>query len=163
LASTPDDFGKRCDEGREEIQMVSKQKNTRRVTRTATANEATRKLWLAGLGAVSLAEKQGKKIIETLVEEGEQFKARTGKTTATLVKDVRRAANDAQKQVKGYVTPIKQRAQKAVKRIESNIGDTIGEVLGRFGVPSKSDVAELTDRVAELNKQVKSGTRKRAA
>jgi poly(hydroxyalkanoate) granule-associated protein len=143
--------------------MVSKQIKNKRVVRTTNANEATRKLWLASLGAVSLAQKQSNKIIETLVEEGEQFKARTEKATTALVKDVRRAANDAQKQVKSYVTPIKQRATKAVKQIESNIGETIGEVLGRFGVPSKNDVAELIDRVSELNKQVKTGTRKRAA
>lgn len=145
--------------------MAIKQTKTKRAVRTATAsaNEATRKFWLAGLGAVSLAQKQGNKFIDTLVEEGEQFKARTGKTTAAIVKDVRKAANDAQKQVKGYVTPIKQRAQKAVRRFESNVGETIGEVLGRFGVPSKHDVDELIGRVAELNKQVKTGARRRAA
>ena len=40
-------------------------------------------------------------------------------------------------------------------------GHRIGDVLGRFGVPSKGDVEELISRVADLNKQVK--TRKRAA
>ena len=143
--------------------MVSKQIKSKRTTRAAAANEASRKVWLASLGAVSLAQKQGNKIIETLVEEGEQFRVRTNKTTATLVKDVRKAANDAQKQIKAYVTPIKQRAVKAVRKVESNIGETIGDVLGRFGVPSKSDVAELIDRVSELNKQVKTTTRRRAA
>ena len=143
--------------------MASKQIKSKRVTRAATANETTRKVWLASLGAVSLAQKQSNKIIETLVEEGEQFKARTEKTTSTIVKDVRKAANDAQKQIKAYVTPIKQRAVKAVRKVESNIGETIGDVLGRFGVPSKNDVAELIDRVSELNKQVKTNTRRRAA
>ena len=143
--------------------MVTKQIKSKRTTRTATANEASRKVWLASLGAVSLAQKQGNRIIETLVEEGEQFRARTNKTTATLVKDVRKAANDAQKQIKAYVTPIRQRAVKAVRQVESNIGETIGDVLGRFGVPSKHDVEELIGRVAELNKQVKTTSRRRAA
>src|ERR1041385_2224512 len=100
--------------------MATKQIKSKRGTRTAAAtNEATRKVWLASLGAVSLAQKQSNKIIETLGEEGEQFRTRTGKTTATLVKDVRKAANDAQKQIKAYVTPIRQRAVKAVRQVES--------------------------------------------
>jgi poly(hydroxyalkanoate) granule-associated protein len=144
--------------------MVSKQIKSKRVVRAREANEAARKFWLAGLGAVSLAQKQGEKVLNTLVEEGEDFKARAEKFAATVGKDARRAASNAQKRVKGAITPIKQRATKAVREFEGGISERIGGVLGRFGVPSKSDITELLSRVSELNKQVKGSTRsKRAA
>ena len=75
----------------------------------------------------------------------------------------RKAANDVQKQVKGTVNPIKARAENAVREVEGNVGERIGSLLGRFGVPSKSDIEELLGRVSELNRQVKTSTRSRAA
>jgi poly(hydroxyalkanoate) granule-associated protein len=143
--------------------MVRKTINTKRTARTRDANEAARKFWLAGLGAVSLAKKQSEKIVDTLVAEGEDFRARTGKFTTVIAKDARRTANDVQKRVKGYVTPIRNRVKSTLKDIESGVGDRIGAVLGRFGVPSKNDIDELLVRVSELNKQVKTTSRKKAA
>ena len=143
--------------------MVTKTTKSKRTTRTRDANEAARKFWLAGLGAVSLAQKQSEKIVETLVAEGEDFKARTEKLANVIKKDARRTASDVQKQVKGYVTPIKNRVKSTLKDLESGVGDRIGAVLGRFGVPSKNDIEELLDRVSELNKQVKTTGRKKAA
>ena len=143
--------------------MAIKQIKIKRTARTRGTNEAARKFWLAGLGAVSLAQKQSEKIVETLVAEGEEFKAKTEKYATVMAKDARRTANDVQKQVKGYVTPIRNRVKTTLKDLESGVGDRIGAVLGRFGVPSKNDIEELLVRVAELNKQVKTTTRRKAA
>ena len=145
--------------------MVTKRstKSIRTTTRTPAAAETARKLWLASLGAVSLAEKQGRKIVETLVEEGEQFRARSEKTRSTLVRDVRRAAIDARKQVQGYVVPLKARAIKAAKRIESGFNTRFGAALSRFGVPTKIESSERTARVATRGTKVKRTARKRAA
>ncbi len=150
---------------------------TKRPTKTVAANpanETARKLVLAGLGAVSLAQKQGETIMETLVAEGSQFQARSNKFTTTLVKDAKKAANDVekklkkastdvQKQVRALVTPYRTKAINAVRDVETGITERIGAVLGRFGVPSKSDLDELLGRVTELNQQVKSSARRRAA
>ncbi len=125
-------------------------------------NEATSKLILAGLGAVSLVQKQGQKAIDTLVAEGESFQARTRKAVRTVNNDARKAVSGVRKQVIGLVTPYKQRALKNVQQIEASISDGVGSVLGRFGVPSKGDVQELLTRVSELNKEIKASTRKSA-
>jgi poly(hydroxyalkanoate) granule-associated protein len=128
----------------------------------AQTNEVTRKFVLAGLGAVSLVQKQGQKAIDTLVAEGESFQARTRKAVKTANNDARKAVNGVRKQVIGLVDPIKQRALKNVQQIEASISDGVGSVLGRFGVPSKGDVQELLTRVSELNKEIKAGVRKAA-
>ena len=139
---------------------MSKQNKTRRSARATSANDTARKLWLAGLGAVSLAQKQGTKIVETLVDEGEQFRTRSEKYVNGMSRDVRRAADDAQKRVKAFVTPIRKRAEATVRRFEGVVTDRLGDLLGRFGVPSKSEVEELNERVGTLNREIKTGARK---
>ena len=139
-----------------------KAKRAKRATRTTTPNEATRKLWLAGLGAVSIAQKQSAKLVETLVDEGEQFRTRGEKYVTGVSRDVRRAADDAQKRVKSFVTPIRKRAEQTVRRFEGVVTERLGELLGRFGVPSKTEVEELSERVGTLNRRIKTGPRKRA-
>ena len=143
---------------------MTKHSKAKRHTRAGSPNDATRKLWLAGLGAVSLAQKQGTKIVDTLVEEGEQFRARGNKYVNTMGRDVRRAADDMQKRVQGFVTPIRKRATATVRQFEGVVSERLGELLGRFGVPSKSEVQELSQRVGSLNSRArKTAPRKRAA
>jgi poly(hydroxyalkanoate) granule-associated protein len=143
--------------------MVSKQIKSKRVIRTREASEVARKLWLAGLGAVSLAQKQGQKLVDTLIDEGEDFRDRTEKLATTLAKDVRRTGAEVRKRIKARITPIRQSALRAAREIEAGISARLGNVLGRFGVPSKTDIQELLGRVSDLNKQVKGSARKRAA
>ena len=140
----------------------TKAKRATRASRDTTANEAARKLWLAGLGAVSLAQKQGTKLVETLVDEGEQFRARSEKYVTTVSRDMRRTATDVEKQIRGFVTPIRKRAEDSARRFEGVVTDRLGNLLGRFGIPSKSEIEELSDRVGTLNREIKTGTRKAA-
>lgn len=123
-------------------------------------NEATSKLILAGLGAVSLVHKRGQQAIDTLIAEGESFSARTRRAVRAVNNDARKAASNVRKQVNGLVTPFKQRALKNVQQVEASISDGVGAVLGRFGVPSKGDVQDLLTRVSELNKEIRASTRK---
>ena len=141
---------------------MSKHIKAKRTARPGNTNDAARKFWLAGLGAVSLAQKQGTKLVETLVDEGEQFRTRGEKYVNGVSRDVRRAADDAQKRVKGFVTPIRKRAVDTARRFEGVVTDRLGELLGRFGVPSKTEVEELSGRVGTLNRELKTGTRKAA-
>ncbi len=131
--------------------------------KSTQTSEASRRFVLASLGAVSLVQKQGQKAIDTLVAEGESFQARTRKAVKTANNDARKAVNGVRKQVAGLVNPIKQRALKNVQQLEATISDSVGAVLGRFGVPSKGDVQELLSRVSELNKEIKGSVRKTTA
>ena len=38
--------------------------------------ESVHKIWLAGLGAMSVAEQEGSKLFKNLVEKGEQYESR---------------------------------------------------------------------------------------
>ncbi|HWT15511.1 MAG TPA: phasin family protein [Patescibacteria group bacterium] len=135
---------------------------SKKTSKAVQANDASRKFVLAGLGAVSLVQKQGQKAIDALVAEGEGFQARTKKFVKTANSDARKLSNSVRKQITGYISPIRAKARKNVENVETAIGERVGAVLGRFGVPSKGDVQELLARVSELNKEIKGGTRRTA-
>jgi poly(hydroxyalkanoate) granule-associated protein len=132
--------------------MVRKTNNTARTRRVTERADAARTLWLASLGAVSLARKQGGRLIETLVAEGEDFKLRTERFASTLVHDLRRAANDTQAQVQGVIAPLRAQAVKAVREVEAGISGRFGDVLDRFGIVRKPKAARTVKRVARRGK-----------
>lgn len=132
--------------------MVRKTNNTARAQRVIEGADAARTLWLASLGAVSLAQKQGGKLIETLVAEGEDFKLRTERFANTLVRDLRRAANDTQAQVEGVIEPLRAQAVKAVREVEAGITGRFGDVLGRFGIVRKPKAVRKVKRVVRRGK-----------
>ncbi len=134
----------------------------KKAAKPVQGSDAGRTLWLASLGAVSIAQKQGEKAIEALVAEGTSYQNRAVKLRKNLNNDARKFAAGVEKRVAGLVNPIRSRAVKNVKEVESAVSERIGSVLGRFGVPSKADVQELLTRVSELNREIKAGTRKSA-
>lgn len=145
----------------EELNMRQNVK-IKKAAKPAQGSDAGRKLWLASLGAMSLAQKQGEKAIDALVAEGTAFQNRARKLRKNINNDARKFASGVEKRVTGLVNPIRSRAIKNVQEVESAVTERIGSVLGRFGVPSKGDVQELLTRVSELNREVKAGVRKSA-
>lgn len=132
----------------------------KKVSKPAQVNDTGRTLWLATLGAMSLAQQQGEKAINALVAEGTVFQNKAKKFSKTLNNDAKKFKANVEKKVNGLVSPIRERATKNVQEVESAVTERIGAVLGRFGVPSKGDVQELLTRVAELNREIKTGARK---
>jgi poly(hydroxyalkanoate) granule-associated protein len=137
-------------------------KTNPRARRVNDAADAARTLWLASLGAVSLAQKQGGKLVETLVAEGEDFRLRTEKLTNALVRDLRRAANDAQSQVEGVIEPLRAKAAKAVRDVEAGVNERFGDVLARFGIARKPKAARTVKRVVRRTKAKVAGRRRAA-
>ncbi len=97
------------------------------------------KIWLAGLGALQAAEEEGSKLFKNLVERGESFQGR-GRETYEEVKD--RVGDAAGK--------AKDRAETTWDKVESRLDDAVTSALGRLGVPSRDEIATLTQRVEEL-------------
>ncbi len=70
--------------------------------------EKARSIWLAGLGAVSIAQKRSETLFAGLVAEGKDFQHRSKKFAHEI-------GADTQAQVKGIVEPLRMRAQVEVK------------------------------------------------
>ena len=133
-------------------------KNVRNVTVKAEVTDVrdtARNVFLASLGAVSISRKEGARIVETLIEQGQDLRDRTVKMAEGKVNDVR-------KQVIGVVGKVQKQATSNLTQVEGAVGGQVTRVLSRLGIPSKADVQELSRRVADLNRQVKAlqGSRK---
>ncbi len=126
--------------------MASKKTTSKTTVQTPT--DKARALWLAGLGAVSIARKRGSEAFAGLIGEGRDFQAHAEKLA-------REVSADAKAQVKGAIGPVRtaieQNAQKAAK-VAQNV---VAGALSRLGVPTKADIEELTRRVTALSRQLK--------
>ena len=66
----------------------------------ATIRNSAMQIWLAGLGALSKAQKERSRIFHTLVKEGEAVQERTGKIAGDRIEQVKAAAGDFVEQVR---------------------------------------------------------------
>lgn len=93
---------------------------------------SARKMWLAGLGALALAQENAGKLFDTLVTRGEDVEARgTG-----LLKEARG------------------RAEGVWSRVGQEVDDQVVTVLHRVGVPTRDDIATLNRRVEHLTASI---------
>lgn len=105
--------------------------------------DSVNKVWLAGLGALAMAEEEGSKLFKSLVKKGEEYevkgKAEIGKEFGKL---------------KEIVVEVRGKAGKALEEVSGKVGDKLDDqvsaALARLGVPSKDEIATLTARVEEL-------------
>lgn len=101
--------------------------------------DSAHKIWLAGLGALSAAEEGGSKLFNNLVERGETFESRSRETF-----------DGAKDKVEEAAEKVKGQAETTWEKIESRLDDAVTAALGRLGVPSRDEIATLTQRVEEL-------------
>ena len=100
----------------------------------ASANQ----IWLAGLGAFAKAQKEGTKIFDSLVEEGEAVQKQAKKTVEDTVNDVKARASKTWDQV-------------SWAQLERVFEDRVARALHTLSVPTKKDLDALSHRVAELS------------
>lgn len=101
-----------------------------------TIRDSAHQIWLAGLGALSLAEDESGRLFKTLVKRGKSFEDVT-KDRIEEIKtklDVRKAAVDT------------------VDRITDTFDEGMTDVLHRLGLPTKKEIDGLSKRVDRLTK-----------
>ncbi|MFN7940354.1 MAG: phasin family protein [Thermoanaerobaculia bacterium] len=116
--------------------------------------QSANKIWLAGLGALSVAEQEGGKLFHKLVKKGETYEARGKKQLDSVKGKVEKAAGSA-----------KERAGEVWEKVEDAWDERVASTLHRIGVPSKDEISHLTRRVEELTRMVaakKPAARRRA-
>ena len=105
----------------------------------AEIKDSAHKIWLAGLGALSAAEEEGSKLFNNLVERGEGFEKRGRSRYGDVKSSVEEAAEKA-----------KDRVESTWEKVEGKLDEAVVAALGRLGVPSRDEIATLTQRVEEL-------------
>lgn len=98
--------------------------------------ENGRKVVLAGLGAVTLAQEELTGLFQNLVERGS---AAEEKTRGMVNKQVENRQKEA---------------QKSAKKMEKEVEKRFENLLHRMNIPSKRDIDKLSRKVTTLNKKV---------
>jgi polyhydroxyalkanoate synthesis regulator phasin len=94
--------------------------------------DAARKVLLASVGAVALAQDEVEDFVNRLVERGEI----------------------AEKDGKKLVRDLRDRRKTQTVKAEKELDERIEELLHRMNVPTKNDIEALSDKISELTQKV---------
>jgi len=109
--------------------------------------DSSRQIWLAGLGAFATARREGPKLFESLVKQGESVEAKTRDATAQAASAARDAAMTKAKEMQAM-------AGGTWDKLEQVFEERVARALGRLGVYSAADMERLTERVNALSEAV---------
>ena len=106
--------------------------------------ESAQQIWLAGLGAFSKAQDEGKKVFETLVKQGEQLEKQTRNVAEATIETAREQASKTFQMASGKFDKLEQ-------VFETRVHNS----LNRLGVLTSKDVEALSEQVGELSEAVR--------
>ena len=116
--------------------------------------DSAREIWLAGLGAFSVAQseggkmiEQGNKLFEKLVSEGVKLEKKTRNVAETAVGDIKG-------EVESKVGAVRKQAVDNWDKLENIFENRVARVLGQLGVPTADEVNNLSARVQTLSRKV---------
>jgi poly(hydroxyalkanoate) granule-associated protein len=110
--------------------------------------EKAHQIWLAGLGAVAMAEEEGGKVFKGLVERGQDLEAR-GKVRVEKAREA--------------VGGVKTVAESYWEVLGRTVDEQMTSVLHRIGVPTKDEIEGLTKKVDDLTASIEKLRRNEAA
>ncbi|MBF9234517.1 phasin family protein [Microvirga alba] len=99
---------------------------------SAAIRDSANQIWLAGLGAFAKAQKEGTKMFDALVKEGE-----------TIQNRAKKAANE-------QMADVRSKATGTWDKLEKVFESRVDRALHSLNVPTKKDIDSLSKRVSEL-------------
>jgi poly(hydroxyalkanoate) granule-associated protein len=135
--------------------MVAKKRNTKQTDREKMVDEIREQLedaFLAGLGALSNAQKRGEKTFNSLVKEGEKFRKKTTKRTESLIDDVqgaiREMTDDAQEKASGLLDEIRDRSR--LEKLNDVFDKRVAGTMDRLKMPLKKDIDAINRKLNKI-------------
>jgi poly(hydroxyalkanoate) granule-associated protein len=110
---------------------------------SASVQEASRKMALAWLGALSMVQDVLADCASKCVDRGVEVE-----------QVARRRVRERMEQRKHQVRKVVQRQRAEVEAVEDDLTGEVEGILATMDVPSKSDIETLTAKVTELSKKV---------
>lgn len=130
--------------------MVKKLQKKSSTTTGAAKNAvkgSAKQIWQAGLGALTRAQVEGTKAVESLVKESMSIQR---KTAAAAEEKISEATN----KMSTLATDISSKANGQWDKLENIFEERVAKALNKLGVPSAKDVNALIARIDDLNKAV---------
>lgn len=139
----------------------SKGKRASTQPRNALANviDTGQQIWLAGLGAVARAQREGPKLFEALVMEGSEFQDQqrdnVQERTAEVWQQLRSTLDARTAGVRGKAT-------ETMDNLEGILQTRVLKALQQLGVPTSQEIDALSRKVNELNRSVQALTQSKS-
>ena len=125
-------------------------------TKVGEIAEQLEHVFLAGLGALSNAQKAGVKTFDALVKQGEDFRDETSKKTVSLVDDVQDAirgmTSDAQSKATGLLDQVRDVSN--LDKLHDVFDSRVEGALNRLHVPSKKDFDAINRKLNKILKEL---------
>ena len=123
--------------------------------------------FMAGLGALSDAQKKGAEHFESLIKEGEKFRKKATSKTESLIDEVQDAIRDmtdgAQSRATGLLDQVRDRSN--LDKLQSAFDTRVADAMDRLNVPSKNDIDSINKKLNKiirlLNEQGKPAAKKK--
>jgi poly(hydroxyalkanoate) granule-associated protein len=122
--------------------------------------QAAQQVWLAGMGVIARAQKEGPAAFQDAVAEGIKLFGQSGSTAQRRMRDVLGAA---QATLQGRVGSAREQVQETWDNLEALFQSRVQRAMHQLGVPTAAEIRELSRRVAELNEAVNATSRPRRA
>ncbi|MBA3470071.1 MAG: phasin family protein [Herpetosiphonaceae bacterium] len=104
--------------------------------RTAPLVDGVRRLMLAAVGAVAMTRDEMEQFVNRMVDRGEI------------------AERDAKSMISDVMSRRKRDVEVASDEAEARVETRLEQVLNRMNIPSKRDIDELSDKIAQLSSRV---------
>lgn len=125
----------------------------------ANAIQLGHQIWLAGLGALARAQREGPKLFEGLVEEGGALQEQQRAKAQRLVKG---AWEGLRETVDTRTAEMRNKAGEAIDNLEAVFQSRVQKALQQLGMPTSKEINALSRKVNELNQSVHALTRSRS-
>ncbi len=131
---------------------MSSKKKTEKSSNVVVAEieKYSRQIWLAGLGAYSKVSKDGSKLFDSLVKDGEKAEKVAKTEVDKQVEVVKESVESAKTRVSG----VKGKALGKWNELEEAFDKRLNSAISRLGVPSRNEVKALQDQVESLTAQI---------
>jgi poly(hydroxyalkanoate) granule-associated protein len=113
--------------------------------------QGVQQVWLAGMGAVARAQKEGPSAFTDAVAEGMRM---LGESRSNARQRVRDAFETAQETLQTRVGGVRDQAQETWDNLETLFQSRVQRAMHDLGVPTAAQIRELTRRVTDLNDSV---------
>ena len=113
------------------------------VTQSANIFLMARRALLASLGVVALSLEEGNQFIEKLVERGEVAES-----------DVYKMLNDLRVEGQSQEEEASASRKSMVEKASLALEDSVDQILGRFNVPTRNDIEELSNKITQLTERL---------
>lgn len=114
----------------------------------ASLVDSAQQIWLAGVGALGRAQKEGTRLFETLAREGADLERKARSTAGESISQVR-ASLDQQ------VDQARERAGDAWDRVEAVVEPRVARAVKKLGLPTRAEVDALRAEVETLRAELR--------